>query len=1204
MPEFDQDRLDLARAIKDDLAQEQTLSAIQARSFVRCLQTDWNVETILWNDRDSDAILQQARHLIRAGKVLSTVGEGHPEEASLAFRRAGELLEWLARARDKVGEEIPTALIAAGCYQLGGLPAMASGLLRQVVSDDRGSRLFADFLKADFDAVLRHTASFWRDNRELTRRGVERQFFGEDTEGTVTWFGTVELVRCIGLAAQTLRRGDTARFSVALDRLCDVERLLVRTSPDDVALLAFFLRSACARFGKSTIYDPLRRLGALNPARLMHVNQFARRQYARGRGILWQSQQQGIQRLLDNSSFALCTPTGSGKTLVANLAILKELLILSDENALLAPLALYIVPSRALAGEVEAKLTGELGRNFVVTGLYGGSDWGITDAWLTSDSPTVLIATVEKADALMRYLGPMLLARMKLLIVDEAHQVVMEDNERERNALADHMNRAIRLESFISRLLLRKPDIVRIALTAVAGGAAAPVARWIESNPDAVPVGSNYRSTRQAVGVLEISNGAPRIELHRVNEHMLGVRGRGDVYIPLRINPMPEPQSWIRNSLNHYTQNSLLWTALHLVGDDRRILISISQRPEQTMGWFADAFDLAGWDDAPAFEVPIDGDDAALFSEARSVCIDYCGEDSYERRLLDRGIATNHGQMPQRLRRLMVALIDRGICPITVATATLTEGVNLPFDMIFLPLLKRTIFNVATERQEEYPMSAAEFRNLSGRAGRPGAAKGMEGLTLIALPVAHSTTAPRQIAKQQRQVRDRRQDYDNLLTRLRAEAVGDGETTSPLSVLLNAIREQVMRLPGIDDDDDFLNWIAATAPGDISDNAGQANASPSARLADRLDELDAMILAAIEETAAIAAAETTPAGAEAMLAELWQRTFTVVAQATEDWMEQAFVKRGRGMVETIYPEPEERKRLYDYGYSPHVGRRFDEVAAGILLLLQDAMDYGTMQPENRLGVFVALGEMVADDGGYGFSVRDTEMGRTLYGNWHEVMRWWMGVPGAVGPEPRDLRAWQIFTTDNFEFRLGVAIGAVVARAWSQDAGDVLATPTIDTWKATTGLPWFAFWAKELLRWGTLDPFVAFALSLGVAKSRPEADAMRAQYIAWLDEELIIWDGEDQIDPSNFLAWSRTLIMRQTDMPRRAPIAAALSGTDGRAGRYAVIPVRSGERIRWLDASGFRLAVSDPPPGDFPRIPRQSEDYDLVIEGPNVSVVRQ
>lgn len=485
LPEFDQERLDLARAIQTDLAQERTLSALQARSFVRCLQTDWDVETIQWTSEDSDTVLQQARYLIRAGKVLSNVGDGNPEEATLAFRRAGELLEWLARAKDQLGTEIPTALFAAGCYQLGGLPAMASGLLRQVVIDDRGSRLFADFLKADFDAVLRRVASFWDDNRELTLRGVEHKFFGEGTEESAVWFGTVELVRCIGLAAQTLRRGDALRFATAFERLRDVERLLVRTCPDDVALLAYFLRSACERFGKSTIYEPLRKLGALNQDRLPDVNQFARRQYARGRGILWQSQKQGIERLLNNSSFALCTPTGSGKTLVANLAILKELLILRDTQDDLAPLALYIVPSRALANEVEAKLTSELGRDFVVTGLYGGADWGITDVWLTSDSPTVLIATVEKADALMRYLGPMLLARLKLLIVDEAHQVVLEDNERERNTLAEHMNRAIRLESFISRLLLRKPDIVRIALTAVAGGAATPVARWI--NPILVP---------------------------------------------------------------------------------------------------------------------------------------------------------------------------------------------------------------------------------------------------------------------------------------------------------------------------------------------------------------------------------------------------------------------------------------------------------------------------------------------------------------------------------------------------------------------------------------------------------------------------------------------------------------------------------------------------------------------------------------------
>ena len=1131
MPQFDQDRVELARAVQNDLAQERTLSAVQARSFVRCIQTTWEVEVIRWTAGDFSTVLQQARHLIRAGKVLSTVEGGNPSDSAFAFRRAGELLEWLARAKDAVGSEIPTALFAAGCYQLGGLPAMASGLLRQVVPDDRGSRLFADFLKADFDGVLRRVGHFWNSNRPLTVRGAEQQFFGEGTFESVAWFSTVELVRCIGLASQSLRRGDFERFELAIEHLRDVERLLLRTASDDVALLAFFLRSACERFGEATIYRTLRQLGLLNPARLRDVNMFARKQYARGRGILWQSQKQGIERLLSNSSFALCTPTGSGKTLVANLAILKELLILREEDGL-APLALYVVPSRALAGEVEAKLSSELGREFLVTGLYGGSDWGITDAWLTSDMPTVLIATVEKADALMRYLGPMLLARLKLLIVDEAHQVVLEDNERERNSLAEHTNRSIRLESFISRLLVRRPEIVRVALTAVAGGAAYPVARWIESNADAEPVGSYYRSTRQALGVLEVSGGAPRISLDRLNDHPLRVRGQGEVYIPLRIPSMPQPPAAVRGSLNHFTQNTILWTALHLSDGDRRILVSVSQRPEVTMGWFANAFDLPGWDVLPVFQPPAEGTDAELFAEARAVCTDYCVEGSHELRLLDRGIATNHGQMPQRMRRLMVALIERSICPITVATATLTEGVNLPFDMIFLPSLKRTIFDVATQTQTEYPMSTGEFRNLSGRAGRPGAAKGMEGITLVAVPLVPSTTANGQKALQRRQTRDRAEEYNDLLRRLAAEADGGGSAVSPLAVLLMAIRDQAMRLPEINGDDDFLEWLEEVAPQDISAAAGTASPTTNARLADRLDELDGMILAAIEEARAISDQDITVAGSEEILAALWQKTFTQVSAAHEAWMEEAFIKRGRGVVEAVYPDPAERKRLYAYGYSPHVGRRFERVAATIRAILERATDYAALSPEEKLSVFIEVGDAVADDGGYGFSIRDTEIGRSLYADWHGVLGWWMGMPGADSPNPSELRAWQTFISDNLDFRLGVAIGAVVARAWSEGTDDPLDTPTLDNWKSATGLPWFAFWAKELLRWGTVDPLVAFALSLGLAKSRTEAARMQPAFLEWLEREAPRHDSEDRIDPRQLLAWSRTLTVLEATPERR------------------------------------------------------------------------
>lgn len=1201
MPRNDDARIALANSTLADLASETTLSPLQARAFVRCVQKTWEVESIRWGKNDSQKTFEQAKRLIHAAKILLTVEGGSVGDAVLAFRRAAELLEWLARSNDNLKTLFPTALLAAGCYQLGGLPAMASGLLRQVPQNDRGSLLFSKFLKGDFDGALHEASRFWKDNIDLTIPGLDETLFEEvATSNNSAWLCTVELVRCIGLASYSLRRGNETRFTAAYERLKDIEALLLRTSSSDIALLSYFLRAACERFGKASIYHPLKQLARLNPARSHDALLFARRQFSRGRGILWESQQKGIDRLLHNSSFALCTPTGSGKTLVATLSIFKELLIVQED--LIVPLALYLVPSRALAGEIETKLRTELGREFLVTGLYGGSDWGITDAWLTSDTPTVLIATVEKAEALLRYLGATLLARLKLLIVDEAHQVVIEDNERERETLAEHGNRAIRHESFISRLLAKKSNIVRVALTAVAGGAAHPVAQWIETNQDGEPIGSKYRSTRQAIGVLEIGNGPPRIQLDRVNDHSLTVRGQDSVYIPLNIEPMPEPPAIVRNVLNRFTQISILWTALHLTAGDRRILISITQRPEHTLSWFAHALSLPGWAEALTFEPPEAGEDADLFSEARLVCIDYCGADSHELALLDRGIATNHGQMPQRLRRMMVALIERSICKITVATATLTEGVNLPFDIIFLPSLKRTAFDAVRRRQNEYPLSTAEFRNLAGRAGRPGASKGMEGLALVALPQSISTTAPGIRREQRGQLQDRHNEYSDLLQRLAADTTR--EVISPLGLLLNIIREKALNLLGIANEDEFLAWLEDITPDQISILAGQEDPSDAARFADSLDELDGLLLAAIEEAKSVDGRALTVGEAEETLSTLWQKTFTIVSDTYESWMQDAFIQRGQGLIANVYPDENERARLYDYGYSPHIGRRFENAATEIKEILDGCVNYSALDERERFEIFVELGNVIVADKGYGFSVRDTVTARQLHDNWTDVLAWWMILPDATSPEPIELRAWQMFVSDNLEFRLGVAIGAVVARAWSNGVNDPLDTPTLETWKEVTGLSWFSFWAKELLRWGTLEPFVAFALSQGIAKTRAEAGVLRQSFIAWLaqaTEENAT--NEDLIDPRKMLEWSRSLRQVETNLTGRGDIPVTLSGTTGANRKYPVIFLRDRNQLRWIDSAGFTLALSEIPEG-FPTLANQIHDYDLHVQGDRAFVRKE
>jgi Lhr-like helicase len=55
------------------------------------------------------------------------------------------------------------------------------------------------------------------------------------------------------------------------------------------------------------------------------LEQFARAQFVNRRALIWPAQAAGISRLREGSSFALCTPNGSGKTTVATLAMIPAL---------------------------------------------------------------------------------------------------------------------------------------------------------------------------------------------------------------------------------------------------------------------------------------------------------------------------------------------------------------------------------------------------------------------------------------------------------------------------------------------------------------------------------------------------------------------------------------------------------------------------------------------------------------------------------------------------------------------------------------------------------------------------------------------------------------------------------------------------------------------------------------------------------------
>lgn len=72
--------------------------------------------------------------------------------------------------------------------------------------------------------------------------------------------------------------------------------------------------------------------------------------------------------------------------------------------------------------------------------------------------------------------------------------------------------------------------------------------------------------------------------------------------------------------------------------------------------------------------------------------------------LLEHGIVIHHGSLPMKARVIVESFTNAGLCRICFATSTLEQGINMPFDAVYLDTLPAS--------------KPLEVRNLIGRAGR------------------------------------------------------------------------------------------------------------------------------------------------------------------------------------------------------------------------------------------------------------------------------------------------------------------------------------------------------------------------------------------------------------------------------------------------------------------------------------------------------
>ena len=56
--------------------------------------------------------------------------------------------------------------------------------------------------------------------------------------------------------------------------------------------------------------------------------------------------------------------------------------------------------------------------------------------------------------------------------------------------------------------------------------------------------------------------------------------------------------------------------------------------------------------------------------------------------LMQKGIVIHHGSMPLRARLLIEHFVNKGFARICFATSTLIQGINMPFDVVWIDNFK------------------------------------------------------------------------------------------------------------------------------------------------------------------------------------------------------------------------------------------------------------------------------------------------------------------------------------------------------------------------------------------------------------------------------------------------------------------------------------------------------------------------------------
>ncbi|KAK9849842.1 Helicase [Penicillium brevicompactum] len=410
----------------------------------------------------------------------------------------------------------------------------------------------------------------------------------------------------------------------------------------------------------------------------------------------WQASCLLAKGLLDGERHLVYTaPTGGGKSLVADVLLLKRIIENPGRKALLVLPYVALVQEklkwmRRIVQDVEKHVPDDEDepgfprrrwkrpqKNIRVTGFFGGSR--TTATWADTD---IAVCTIEKANSLINTaIEDCSIGDLGVVVLDELHML-------------DDENRGYLLELMVTKLLLLQQDIQIIGMSATLSNTEM-LAEWMNAK--------FFISTYRPIPIdeyLVYENGiypaATSRQLFQTASKLTAAASLHDSIPPHRTI---EPSTF--KQLGNSATNSMVALAVETAAAGFGSLVFCGSR--QACQIHAMTIGEA----MPPPEPEELNKRLDLLAELRSLS---CGLDPALEKTIARGTGFHNAGMTTEERELIAQAYDQGVLKVLVATCSLAAGVNLP--------ARRVIINGARMGREL--VGPAMLRQMCGRAGRKG----------------------------------------------------------------------------------------------------------------------------------------------------------------------------------------------------------------------------------------------------------------------------------------------------------------------------------------------------------------------------------------------------------------------------------------------------------------------------------------------------